>query len=47
VRIRVEVPGALSDEARDLLGKVEQALGEDAYPERKAFRARARSTSGG
>lgn len=46
VRIRVEVPSVGSDAARALLGEVEQALGEDAYPERKTFRARARSASG-
>jgi molecular chaperone DnaJ len=44
VRIRVEVPGALSDEGRSLLGKLDQALGEDAYPQRKAFRVRAQGT---
>jgi molecular chaperone DnaJ len=46
VRIRVEIPVALSDEARDLLAKLEQTLGDDAYPERKAFRARARGGNG-
>jgi molecular chaperone DnaJ len=44
VRVRAEVPGDLSDEGRALLGKLDQALGEDAYPQRKAFRARARGT---
>jgi hypothetical protein len=42
VRVRAEVPVAVSDQGAALLGKLDQALGEDAYPERKAFRARAR-----
>lgn len=46
VKIRVEVPATISEEARDLFGKLEQALGEDAYPERKAFRGRARGVAG-
>jgi molecular chaperone DnaJ len=44
VRVRVEVPREISDEARGVLGKLDQALGEEAYPQRKAFRARARAT---
>lgn len=44
VRVRAEVPTELSDEARDLVSKLERALGDDAYPQRKAFRARAQGT---
>jgi molecular chaperone DnaJ len=46
VRVRVEVPSEVSPEASCLLGQLEQVLGEDAYPQRKAFRACARATSG-
>jgi molecular chaperone DnaJ len=44
VRVRVEVPAEISEQARALLGQLDQALGEDAYPQRKAFRIRARGT---
>jgi len=44
VHIRAEVPGEVSDEARVLLGKLDQALGEAAYPQRQTFRGRAQST---
>jgi molecular chaperone DnaJ len=44
VRVRVEVPVDISDEAHTLLGKLDQVLGENAYPQRKAFRIRAHGT---
>jgi molecular chaperone DnaJ len=46
VRVRVEVPSHLSQEGRALLDKLDQTLGDGAYPQRKAFRARARRRSG-
>lgn len=46
VRVRVEVPSGVTHEARALLHQLEQALGEDAYPQRQAFRARAREVGG-
>jgi molecular chaperone DnaJ len=46
VRIAIEVPSPVPDEARGLLGKVDDALGPSAYPRREAFRARARGTGG-
>ena len=46
VRIAVEVPTTVPDEARDLLTKLDKALGTEAYPRREAFRARARGAVG-
>lgn len=43
VRVTVEVPSELSDEARGILAKLDQSLSDRAYPQRTAFRARARS----
>jgi hypothetical protein len=45
VRISLETPAQLSDEARTLLAKLGSTLGDAAYPRRQAFRARARGTS--
>ena len=42
VRIAIEVPSPVPDEARALLGKLADALGPSAYPRRAAFRVRAR-----
>lgn len=42
VRIAVEVPTTVGEEARSLLGKLEQALGPEAHPRRETFRGRAR-----
>ncbi|MGD0836520.1 MAG: J domain-containing protein [Polyangia bacterium] len=47
VRVRVEVPSEVSPAASALLSQLEQVLGEDAYPERKAFRARATAIADG
>jgi len=44
VRISLETPAQLSDEARALLAKLGNTLGDAAYPRRQAFRARARGT---
>jgi molecular chaperone DnaJ len=44
VRISLETPVGLSDEARDLLTKLRTTLDDSAYPRRKAFRGRARGT---
>ncbi len=44
VRVRIEVPSGTSEEGRALLHRLDQVLGEDAYPLRKAFRERARGT---
>jgi molecular chaperone DnaJ len=41
VHISVEIPAAVSDEARALLAKLGATLDEDAYPRRKTFRSRA------
>jgi molecular chaperone DnaJ len=46
VRVTVEVPAVLTDDARALLGKLDGALGPDAYPRRADFLARARAASG-
>ncbi len=46
VRIAIEVPQSVPDEARHLLGKLATALGPEAYPRRAAFRRRARGDSG-
>jgi molecular chaperone DnaJ len=46
VRIAVEVPAVVPDEASGLLGQLEAALPAEAYPRRAAFRRRARSDSG-
>jgi molecular chaperone DnaJ len=46
VRIAIEVPNAVPDEGRVLLGKLDEVLGRGAYPRRDAFRARARSARG-
>jgi molecular chaperone DnaJ len=43
VRIAIEVPTSVPDEARPLLGTLDEALGPQTYPRREAFRARARS----
>jgi DnaJ-class molecular chaperone len=43
VRISLEIPAQLSDEARAFLAKLGSALDDAAYPRRKAFRARARA----
>lgn len=45
VRISIEVPTELSADAQELLGKLDSACGDSAYPRRKAFRARARRTT--
>jgi molecular chaperone DnaJ len=45
VRIGVEVPTALSDEASTLLTQLDKACGDSSYPRRKAFRDRARRPS--
>ena len=45
VRVAVEIPAELSDEARALLAKLGNVLDDSAYPRRKAFRTRARGTS--
>jgi molecular chaperone DnaJ len=45
VRISVEVPTALSDEASTLLTTLGKACGDSSYPRRKAFRDRARRPS--
>ncbi len=47
VRVRAEVPSDIPDEARGLFAKLDQALDEDAYPQRKVFRARARGAARG
>jgi molecular chaperone DnaJ len=47
VRVRAEAPSEVSEEGRSLLGKLDQLLGEDAYPQRKAFRTRARDAASG
>jgi hypothetical protein len=44
VRISVETPAQLSEEARALLAQLGSVLDEAAYPRRQAFRARARGT---
>ena len=44
VRISLETPARLSDEARALLAKLGSVLNDAAYPRRQAFRARARGT---
>jgi molecular chaperone DnaJ len=44
VRISLEIPAQLSDEARALLSKLSSTLDDSAYPRRKAFRARAQET---
>ena len=46
VRIAIEAPASVAEEARAVLGKLDESLGPDAYPRREAFRARARSTGG-
>jgi len=43
VRVAVEVPSPVPEEARALLAKMGTALDDSAYPRRKAFHARARS----
>ena len=43
VRIAIEVPASVPDEARPVLGKLDEVLGPQAYPRREAFRVRARS----
>jgi molecular chaperone DnaJ len=45
VRIVVETPAALSDEARTLLGRVGELLDDEALPRRRAFREAARKPS--
>jgi molecular chaperone DnaJ len=47
VQVRVEVPSEISDDGHALLGKLDESLGEAAYPQRKAFRTRARQARGG
>jgi molecular chaperone DnaJ len=42
VRINVEIPTQLSDEARALLAKLATSVDDASYPRREAFRARAR-----
>jgi molecular chaperone DnaJ len=42
VRITLEIPAQVSEEARRLLEKLGRALDDAAYPRRQAFRARAR-----
>jgi len=42
VRISLEIPAQLSDQARAILAQLDSTLDETAYPRRKAFRARAR-----
>jgi molecular chaperone DnaJ len=44
VRITLEIPAQLSDEARALLSKLSSTLDDSAYPRRKAFRTRAQET---
>jgi molecular chaperone DnaJ len=41
VRVAIEVPSVVPDEARALLGGLDDALGPGAYPRREAFRGRA------
>ncbi len=41
VRVSLEVPAQVSEEARELLKKLDHALDDAAYPRRTAFRARA------
>ena len=45
VHIAIEVPAAVPDEARQLLGKLAGVLDAEAYPRRTAFRQRAREGS--
>jgi len=45
VRISVEVPTALSDEAATLLTRLGEVCDDSSYPRRKAFRNRARRPS--
>jgi molecular chaperone DnaJ len=47
VRISVETPARISDEARALLTKLGSTLDDAAHPRRQAFRARARGTKEG
>jgi len=47
VRVVVETPAALGDEARALLTRVGELLGDEALPRRSAFRAAASKSRGG
>jgi len=47
VRVVVETPAAVTDEARALLARVGELLDDAAFPRRRAFRAVVRKASGG
>ncbi len=44
VRVQVEIPSVCSDEARETLGKLRAQLGDQAYPQQRAFREMVQAT---